>query len=315
MRSGRFKKQMLSPQMLQARAHVAVDFLEKLKNTWQQKIICDAEFVGIYLMYFAWLNSPYKWSLAQHRLARGREMKIRMNLAVLEILPEAMAKPLGEVGSVCEFFKAYRLRGVPENARTVMQKWLQGEWLLAALTREAEVGQMLLAQAKGIRLVTLYIDFQSVAHGALHGRDVFSFALHDLMHAYEFFYLPASRDSQKGMYRLLLQSHTAGVFADILRSPMQESLEYIFSDLNAYAIHMLRALKGVVRKYFEMAGKPAEEFQTWMQRLFVSWGMNAQLSQLATRMSFDNPLSREDETLLLDFFVERGQSPKIAVGI
>ena len=314
MRAGRFKKQMLSPQLLQSRAEVSSEFLEKLKKIWQQKLINEAEFTGIYLMYFAWLKSPYKWLLAQHAFAPQTLAKT-ISETLLEILPAGIEKPLSEVGSVPEFFERYRLRGVPENARTVMQKWLQGEWVLRALTAEADVTEMLMSQAEGVRLVTLYCDLPTVAQGALHGRDVFSFALHDLMHAYEFFYLPASRDSQKGMYRLLLQSHTAGVFADILRSPMQESLEYIFSDLNAYAIHMLRALKGVFRKYFDLAGKSSEEFHVWTNALFVSWGMNAQLSQLATRMSFESPLSREDETILLDFFIECGQSPKIAVGI
>jgi hypothetical protein len=313
MRSGRFKKQMLSPQMLQERAGVASDFLAKLKNIWQQQLISDAEFTGIYLMYFAWLKSPYKWVLAQQRLPLDRQSHITMNPACLEIFPEVMLKPLRETGSVREFFQQYRLRGVPENARVVMQKWLAGEWSLRALTDEADVGEMLLAQAEGVRLVTLFIDPVTLVQGTAHERDVFSFALHDLMHAYEFFYLPASRDSQKGMYRLLCQSHREGVFNDVLSSPMKESLEYIFSDLNAYAIHMLRALKGVVRKYFELMGRSSSssssgEFQAWMHTLFVSWGMNAHLSQLATQMSFEKPLSREDETVLLDFFIERGRS-------
>lgn len=156
-----------------------------------------------------------------------------------------LAQP--ESGALLEICERYQFRGVIVNVPVALAAWLRGDWPLTLMTRIPSPEEVLTMQTFGTRPVTVIADYTRALQPVLTKADGFAFLIHDLEHAWKFFYDPRSHRLQRRFFQLLRREFERGVFEPYRRDPLfAERFDYLMSDMNTHVVHSLRFLAAVL---------------------------------------------------------------------
>lgn len=134
---------------------------------------------------------------------------------------------------------------VRPKALTTLIKWHKGEWDLKLLNRILTPYEILSYQAQGIRPVT--IKFQKEFSPILHKEDCLEFFLHDLEHAYMFFYDDELKKMQIEFFRKIEESLKTDLWAPYLsKEDFKERFHYLISDMNTHKEHYRQFLNSML---------------------------------------------------------------------
>jgi hypothetical protein len=263
-RAGRFKKKLVSHDELQLESPKIVAELAPILELYRQNNITDAELVGVYVILYLSTRFPGTW-LGSKR----PDLKIdhQMNFCVKNIplpfeenIKRRLPNTLGEI------FNHFALKSTPESVNRSLLSWSMGNYPLILMFHIPQPSEVLAQQKEGRRCVTVMTT--GLDKFILGERDPLSFTMHDLIHADHFYHDNHCYEGQISLYWFLDHCLKTGLFSDLIGNPeFKWELEYLISDMNAYAIHSLKCLKAAIIHYH-----PDKEkyFESWVRRLGVA---------------------------------------------
>lgn len=223
-----------------------------------------------------------KLLLEREKWRSGNLSDVQMAMAFLKIFSEeGLGKPLW--------------RGLPGAIKETINHWQIGDWKLVLTERVPTVEQMLDIQLERSRYVSMIFDFEFNHEG----RDIFSFFLHDLMHAHHFFNHPEKMKGELGFYFLMKQALNQKVLETAMQDPVfQTEFEYLISDMNAYCIHQLKYLRGAIARFQVRSGVSGDLYQ----KLLNVW--QADRSIIGAALKINTPEFKLEDELLLKVYFE-----------
>jgi hypothetical protein len=158
--------------------------------------------------------------------------------------------------SLLDLFAQYSFKSTPYSVNRALVEWVNGNYGLELMFRIPKPKEVLKQQIMGRRCVTTITD-DRLQNYILGERDALSFTMHDLIHADHFYYHNDCFEGQVGFYNLLYQSFD---YFDLSKKKFTDEFEYLISDMNAYAVHLLKCLKSAMIHYFD-----EDYFQAWLK--------------------------------------------------
>jgi hypothetical protein len=167
-----------------------------------------------------------------------RNLPVRFEENIYRRLPE----------SIGEVFDLFALKSTPETVNRALLSWSYGSYPLNLLFHVPQPGEVLAQQKEGRRCVTVLT--KNLDRYVLGERDPLSFTMHDLIHADHFYHDNHCYEGQLSLYWFLDAFLSSGRFDELLgNEDFRSELEYLISDMNAYAIHSLKCLKAALEFY------------------------------------------------------------------
>lgn len=211
------------------------------------------------------------WQIARHGdgfAARRSRTDARLDAADCLALPEA---PAGEAlrARLIAIFERYQFRGVTGNVPATLAQWLRGAWSLILREDIPAPFEVLCLQAAGTRPVTALTAWPRLREPVLHKADAFAFFVHDLEHAWKFFYSPELHTGQRAFFARLRDALERGVFEPYLAErEFTDCFHYLMSDMNTHPEHSRQYLRAIlVEHHLRREGKaPAEALSAAAER-------------------------------------------------
>lgn len=242
-RSGSYKKILFDEINLKAAAPLIESFISKLKIKHQNNLISEVDFATLYLLFFIKLKYQKNFLQQFKEVTHFSNHSKILNLADDLIEFDEFEKKKLENISGYELFTYFNLKGVPKSVARAMENWYLRNWNITLSFKIPSSKTLLKEQAKNKRILTLIVDNQRITTLILGKRDPLSFAIHDLMHADQFFNNPISLKGQLGFYQFVTEYFDHPTLKELRQtSPrFKEEFEYVVSDMNAYIIHLLKS--------------------------------------------------------------------------
>ncbi|MBK8163600.1 MAG: hypothetical protein IPK65_10815 [Gammaproteobacteria bacterium] len=235
-----------------------------MPGVWRRHagVLAEAEFAGLYFLL---------WQVARHGTgfaARRRKSDPRPDAAACLAL---LARPAGEGlrEDLLAVFERYQFRGVIANVPAALAQWLRGAWPLMLRFDIPPPQEVLRLQAAGIRPVTALTAPARLCGPVLHKPDAFAFFIHDLEHAWKFFFSPELHAGQRAFFARLAAACGDGVFAPCLaEAEFTARFQYLMSDMNTHPEHSRQYLRAIlVEWHLRREGKtPAEALSAAAER-------------------------------------------------
>ncbi len=283
-RAGRFKKKLVSPETLKLEAPVIEAGLAPLLSLHRQKSITDAELCALYVILYLSTRFPKAWLGAKRP---ALEIPHEMNFPVKNIplrFEENIQKRLPE--TLGEIFNSFALKSTPETVNRSLLSWSMAAYPLILMFHIPRPEEVLEQQKEGKRCVTLLT--KDLHRFVLGERDPLSFIMHDLIHADHFYYHNECYEGQLSLYWFLDFCLKENHFQELLENEdFKWELEYLISDMNAYAIHSLKCLKAALIHYH-----PEKE------KYFEDWVEKTRLPGLSKLSTLEYVPEKEDHLLL-----------------
>lgn len=219
--------------------------------------------------------------------------------SILSLIPESFKlnfweeEKLKDV-STYTLFTNFNLKAIPESINQTMIHWKNNLWSIEVLEYIPTSRELLNLQVKNKRCITLITNSKQIDTLILKVRDPLSFALHDLMHAEQFFSQIESQKGQLGFYHLIERVYDSAYVQDNFKldSNFKNEFEYVASDMNAYVIHLFKCLKSS----FSRINKEDD-----FEKILNSWDM--QENEIHSTRKLNTPeFNIEDEYTLKNFF-------------
>lgn len=153
-----------------------------------------------------------------------------------------------ENDSFLSFWTKYTLRGLPIKINFVLVNWYLGNYPLELTFNIPTDKEMLELQCQGKRFVSLFKLKEEWLEQTPHQRDHFSFTIHDLIHAYEFFSNKYLFASQMNFYNKIYANYETLKNASN-NVKYQEELSYLISDINSHPAHLESFLESLINRY------------------------------------------------------------------
>jgi hypothetical protein len=214
--------------------------IPRLAVRWRRGEIEGPVFGGLYFLV---------WQLAlhgRHFAARRRRGDARPDASEWSALLEA---PPGEGlrARLLDGFERYQFRGVIANVPVALAQWLRGAWPLALREDIPPPLEVLRMQAGGARAVTALTAPARLRKPVLHKPDAFAFFVHDLEHAYKFYFSPELHAGQRAFFARLEAACDRGVFAPYLaEAEFTARFHYLMSDMNTHPEHSRQYLRAIL---------------------------------------------------------------------
>lgn len=196
-----------------------IDFMnieEKFK-CWQMGKLTDGDMAAHFFLYYHELKYPNK--------------KLKEALLNLE-------KP-------SDLLDKFVFKKVKSKALVALKKWCRGEWNLKLISTIPSPYEVLHYQALGIRPVT--IKLQDELESILHKDDCLEFFLHDLEHAYMFFYDEDLKKMQTKFFKSVEKSLETDLWNSYLQDKeFKERFYYLISDMNTHEEHYRHYLNSML---------------------------------------------------------------------
>ncbi|MBI3546378.1 MAG: hypothetical protein HY081_07260 [Gammaproteobacteria bacterium] len=225
--------------------------LPHLAACWRGGEIDAAMFAAMYLL---------TWQMALHGpqfASRKSKLYPRPEIDEWFDLLTA-AQPARSRERLLNGFERYQFRGVIGNISTVIVQWLRGAWPLIVHEDIPPPRSVLAWQARGTRTVTMLTDGARIHQPVLHKRNAYEFFMHDLEHAYKFFYAPALYAGQCAFFQKLEAAVDCGVFAKYLDDVgFKEKFYYLMSDMNTHPQHSRQYLRAILIEFYLRAAGEA----------------------------------------------------------
>lgn len=211
-------------------------------------------FAGLYFLH---------WQLALH----GRQFASRRQRG--DARPDAaewrawLAAPAeeGVRTRLLDGFERYQFRGVIANVPVALAQWMRGAWPLVLREDIPPPLEVLRLQAAGTRAVTALTAWPRLRAPVLHKPHAFAFFVHDLEHAWKFFFSPELHAGQRTFFVCLEAAYGRGVFAPYLaEAEFTARFHYLMSDMNTHPEHSRQYLRAIlVEAHLRREGKaPAD---------------------------------------------------------
>lgn len=254
-RAGRFKKKLVSEESLLLEAPAIMAKVAPFHELYASGALAQADFTACYLLVYLAHRFPGSWLGARKGL-------IAVSGPQWKELPFSfepnIRKRLEDIGSIREIFSSFALQSTPLSVNRALLKWSDGNYGLELMFRIPSSREVLNQQKVGRRCVTTLID-QRISRYILGERDSLSFTMHDLIHADHFFHHNECFKGQLAFYGLLDRTFA---YFDLSNEAFAAEFEYLISDMNAYAIHLLKCLKSAMIHYFS-----EDYFRGWLSSL------------------------------------------------
>jgi hypothetical protein len=249
------------PDYSDAGADVLLREIPPLAARWRQGEIAAPVFAGLYFLH---------WQLALHGrqfAARRRRGDARPDAAEWRVW---LATPgEGVRARLLDGFERYQFRGVIANVPAALAQWLRGAWPLALREDIPPPLEVLRLQAAGTRPVTALTAWPRLRAPVLHKPNAFAFFVHDLEHAWKFFFSPELHAGQCAFFACLETACERGVFAPYLaEAEFTARFHYLLSDMNTHPEHGRQYLRAIlVEAHLRREGKaPAQMLSTAAER-------------------------------------------------
>ncbi len=274
-RAGRFKKKLVSHDELQIESPKIEAALAPLLDLYRQKTITDAELVALYVILYLSTRFPGTWLGAKRpemNIAHDMHFPVKsIPLSFEENIKKRLPETLGEL------FSGFALRSTPETVNRSLLSWSAKTYPLILMFHIPQPSEVLAQQKMGKRCVTIVTkDLNKYVLGE---RDPLSFTMHDLIHADHFYHDNICYEGQLSLYWFLDHCLSEGYFDELMtNADFKWELEYLISDMNAYAIHSLKCLKAALIHYH-----PDKEmfFEKWVKLVGVEEETLLRLSTLS----------------------------------
>lgn len=146
-----------------------------------------------------------------------------------------------------ELFLESKFKCIKAKAGRALGMWLSGDWNLALLHHIPSVYEVLSLQAQGRRCVTLFTEQSQWGQPKLAKENALHFFVHDLEHAVQFYdYFHAD---QVSLNDRLLKMYDQGHFSELMKTPFEERLDYLLSDMNTHPQHSHQFLEAIWHDY------------------------------------------------------------------
>ena len=245
-RAGRFKKKLVSEEELLQEAPSIVAKLAPFLSL----NLSQSEFTACYILVYLSHRFPKAWlgSLTGKKSHGG---------PAWHTLPfsfeENIIRRLGDQ-SLMDIFANYALKSTPLAVNRAILEWSYGNYKCELMLRIPSSAYVLDQQKNGRRCVTTIVDSR-IGEYILGERDALSFTMHDLIHADHFYHDNICYQGQLGVYGLIASTIS---YFDLSHEKFAAEFDYIISDMNAYAIHLLKCLKSAMVHHYS-----ADYFNGW----------------------------------------------------
>lgn len=217
--------------------------------------ITEAEFTASYIILYLSHRFPGTWAGSSKEFISvpgisWRDLPFEFESNIL--------KRLERTQTLMDIFAGFALKSTPLAVNRAILEWNNGNYGLELMFRIPRPHEVLQQQKVGRRCVTTLID-ERIGRYILGERDALSFTMHDLIHADHFYFHNECYEGQLGFYGLL--DKTIDYF-DLSNEKFANEFEYVISDMNAYAIHLMKCLKSAILHYFD-----EDYFRGWLRGL------------------------------------------------
>jgi len=296
-RSGRFKKKLVPPESLRKEAEEIELKFRPILQAYEGKKFSDAEFCTLYILTVLNYRFPYHW-LGAKRSPIQAQHKLTLPISELEKLgiefTDSIRKRLSSLETLGDIFNNFSLKSTPQTVNRSLLQWSMGLYGLVLMFRIPSAEEVLNQQKNAKRCVTVLWEKKRTENYILGERDALSFTMHDLIHADHFYFHNESFEGQLGFYGLLDFCMKRGDFNELMsHQKFYDEFEYLISDMNAYAIHLMKCLKSALIFYH-----PEGDlfFRAWMNKLKLNSLQTKAFENLNTNLH-----TNEDHQIILDF--------------
>lgn len=148
------------------------------------------------------------------------------------------------------YLQRYGFLGVIANVPTALSAWLEGRWPLSLCEHIPAPEDVLQMQARGTRPVTILCEYPRLLRPVLSKANAYEFMMHDLEHAYKYFYDPELHRGQKAFFAAIDRMLRRGLWNDYRHDlPFAERFDYLISDMNTHVMHSLHFLRAILIEY------------------------------------------------------------------
>ena len=327
--------------------HSAV--LCKLLSSWTG--LSNQDLVASFILAALSLRSNSKWSVgpipirnhptASDRLVHGTQTLVKdvpSLLPILHVTPNLLkwcnASSPSEL-SLRSIFLHVRLRGLKPATNSAMLGWFDHRRPLVLLHHIPSPNEVLKQQAHGKRVCTLFLEPKQLASlhvsplaymsgNQSHARDALDFLIHDLSHI-ELFCTPSTHIEQVGFFNCMYQLDPTEqgkpfrffrAFANM--KLLWPQFQYVFSDMNCHATHLLSYLKAKWLMHDEQQREVQEKnaknakgttklgFNEGWPLMMDALGMQELALEGANKLCGGEKMTREHGEAIRDFFRARG---------
>lgn len=294
-RAGRFKKKLVSLEVLEDQAEEIGARLAPVKILFQEQKISAAEFTALYLITILTVRFPGDWLGAKRpslKLSHEMNLKIRDLPLVFE---KNINRRLENIESLGELINNFAFKATPEAVNRSLLLWSIQEYKLELMSFIPGPLQVLKQQKIGHRCVTVLTEVGQLKRFILGERDALSFTMHDLIHADHFYKDNHCYQGQLAFYGFLDYCSNEKHFEALLENEkFKNEFEYLIADMNAYAIHLFKCLKSAMIHYHPLKDLFYHE---WV--LKVTTDKTVQKSLLELNQKDYNP--EEQDQVILDY--------------
>ena len=280
-RAGRFKKKLVSSEVLLIEAGPLEAKLAPLVATYKSGQLSASEFTAAYLITILSHRNPGTWAGAKRaKLNTPHHMPTLLKDLPLKFEPNIQRRLEG-ITNLGDLFAQFAFKSTPEAVNRAILAWSHGDYRLELMFRIPTPQEVLDQQKQGRRCVTAIVQATQLKKYILGQRDALSFTMHDLIHADHFYHHNDSFQSQLGLYALLDFCMKQNHFEEHLKlNKFQDEFEYLIADMNAYAVHLLKCLKSALIFYH-----PEGEnfFANWVLKITTDQNEQDALLELNTQ--------------------------------
>lgn len=300
-RSGRFKKKLVSENSLQDEAPFIEATMTPIIASFEKGELSPAEFTAIYLIAILAHRSPKNWPGAR-RPALNIEDHLHFPLSGLKdfgiIFEKNVEARLADVSDLGELLNNFALKSTPETVNRSLLHWSTNAYPLELMSRIPNSLEVLAQQTVGRRCVSVLTSAERCRSYILGERDPLSFTMHDLIHADHFYHNPVSYEGQLGFYGLMDFCLKENHFSEQMKNPkFSEELDYLISDMNAYAIHLLKCFKAALFHYHDNGEAFLDE---WLKKIKANTIVTLAFKELLSPLYYPEVQDQQ----LLDFLAE-----------
>ena len=201
------------------------------------------------------------WQIARHgQLFASRKRKSDPRRPVAAEWLAEMETEQGDVlrARLLDYLERYQFRGVIDNVPVALRQWLCGNWPLTLREGIPDPRAVLRMQVRGTRPVTVLTAYPRLLKPILKKPDAFAFFVHDLEHAYKFFYAPSLHAGQRAFFTRLDEVVDRGIFEPYREDAgFSEQFDYLMSDMNTHPEHSRQYLRAILIEFYRRRERKA----------------------------------------------------------
>lgn len=248
LRQGRFKKMLVSPEVLAVEGPLMAQRLAPLFELFERGDLRPVELVALWSLQYLRQRHPGSWWGARRSTPlTTHDLTLDLRELPWDWGPDErkrleLAPTLGELWATRAF------KATPEAVNRAILCWSEEKYPLVLMERIPSVEEVLEQQVRGQRCVTIFRQASQLAKLVLGERDPLGFTFHDLIHADHFFHDNELARGQIGFYRQMKDLLVRGELAPFMaRAEFPEDLEYLLADMNSHPVHLWKCFKAICK--------------------------------------------------------------------